>query len=558
MGAIRRFVDAALRPGGHGGGVLWSAVVAFLFASILYGWQTLARAAGAFFYADDYTFIQSTASWAELVFAPYNGHIGYTAGLFWVTLLEVAGAGSYVPFLALAVIFVIVSAAAVFALASRLLGPFVALTAGLWTLFLGPAFHNQLWDQASLALIVLPVLVALSVIGSRAGRGWQLLALAVVVVGAGTGGLAAGVLASFIALSLVLRRWIMAAGVAVVLVVFAVLGSSSLPEDTNLGASPLILFSRVPSYVLAALQGTVQAGLNIPPGMAGAVALVVVLGLVWALVLAVRDPQSLAATALIVCAAYLLFTWAAAGYVRGIVDEVAAPRYLGVTGPVLLLAILAASRVLLAAWGTSHNRDANHARRGERIIAASASIILAIAALSNLPTWRDARENATYLGAGNVAALSALHAGRSWIAPGFTPPGEGLTTVRQAAIEDAWQRRGAPDLMPAAILARDYPQQSAGRLVETALAAGWVTQQPIIAGRYSRPAGCAPELVLDARRATAVRVFGDGPVTASALGALPQAVPYSGTDGRILVRPLRGAGEVLLRREGGCLAPLGG
>ncbi len=522
----------------------------FAVAAVVAALETARRASTAFFYMDDFIGIQRDGGWLDYVFQPYGGHIVFTATLVWDGWLALFGTSSYLPYLWLAIGLTTLSAVAVLAVVTRLLGVAVGCLAGVWTLFLGPAFHNQLWDQASLSLIALVALLCIALLGLEGPlRGW--IALAAAVVGLGVGGLGVGVAVAFVALALIERRWVIASAAMLITGLVVLEARRSLVPTEGIEQSFITSLARIPLYVALALQEVLRASFSLPQNMAGAAAAVAVALIVLGAVAAYRSPSSVARRAFILTLTYLFTSWALTAMVRGLPAEpegAAAPRYLGVTGPALVIALLAALVLILGSSTRSRvGRPLFHRRR----VALAAGATFAVAAFANLGIWVQARANTAHLGATNMARLAAMHAGRSWIDPEFAPPGEGLVYVRQGSIEDAWARRGLPDLDARKVFLHGPSPAVQDAFLDTALEAGLLT---IRSGppRINRPCGASVN-VPAGRVVTIAYSRATQSANVSLPGASQHPVLLTAQAGIIMMKPLRGSHSLLITLRGGCL-----
>ncbi len=524
----------------------------FVIVAVAASWATLSRAGQAFFYSDDYIGIQRDAGWLDSVFVPYGGHVVYTAAFVWDGWLAMFGTSSYTPFLLLAIGLTTASASLMFVVVGRMLGPLTGVAAATWVLFLGPAFHNQLWDQASLSLIALCALLAVALIGLRTSPR-AVVALGIAVVGLGVGGLGVGVAIAFVSLALFERRWLLGTAMGMGTLLVGLASQRSLSPTPRGDESLVISLARIPMYLAQALQDVVGVSLALPAGIAGAVALIVgatvALG-AWAVF---RVPRGLVQRAFLLTTVYLTSTWALTAIVRGTSAEAegaAVPRYLGITGPALLVATLSALVLIarvgqptLTVWVSTH-------RTGLRV---GAGIVIVVAAVGNLPLWLQARANVSYLGATNLARLALMHAGSPWIDPAFTPPGEGLAYIRQGPIESAWIRRGVP-LLDIEALRRQGPQPGIDdAYLDTAIAAGAFSVTPRVAAPVHH-GRCRSVIRLPADHGGRILFFGAPSTVAVNIGiSTPRPLSVSTPSGLIHARPLLGAGTVVIRAASGCL-----
>jgi hypothetical protein len=525
-----------------------AALIGLLVAAcVIYATATWSRAAGAFFYMDDFVGIQDAGSGLQAAVRPYGGHVSYSAGLIWHSLLKVFGTASYEPFLAMAIILTLGVAVVVFVCVRAMTSDIIAVASATWVLFLGAAFHNQLWDQASLSQLAAISVIGIAVIGLRSKKSVAA-ALVLAAVGFGVGGLGIGVAFALLALALCARRFLLAAGVLLVIAGVGWVATRSMATDAGASGGFLRSAAAIPSYDFLALESTIAVGLNVPSGIAGALAIaVVILGAV-TVPIAVRRAETVADLTLIASVAYLIANWSLAAFVRGLPEEVAAPRYLGVTGPVLLVAIISMSVTLrhlvpvpawLAPW-----------RMNERWFVGVWTAVLLIAAWGSLPMWLDARTNTAYLGQLNLARLAAMNSGESWIARDFAPSGEGLTYVREVLIQDAWKRRGYPPLSPAEIA--KSPQRS-DAFLGTALEAGILTS---VSDNAERPPRCEGSVSFNAQSQRRFRYFGVSDAAVTLLASMPHPVQVEGETGVLTVNAMRGVGQGTLSSATGCFALL--
>lgn len=510
-----------------------------------YAAETMIRASGAFFYMDDFLGIQDAGSGLRAALRPYGGHVSYTSGLLWHSLLKVVGTTSYKPFLLMAVILTLCVAVAVFISVRKMTSDAVAVAASVWVLLLGAAFHNQLWDQASLSQIAAIAVIGIGYVGLRSTKA-VVITLAIAAIGIGVGGLGFGVALAFFALALTSRRWFLAVGCGLATAGVGLIAAGSITNSSGAGHGFLRSIAAIPSYDFLALETTIAVGLGIPTGAAGALAIVIVVAGAIAAPIAVRRATTAADLALIASGTYLITNWSLAAFVRGIPEEVAAPRYIGITGPLLLIATISISMILrelvpvptwLAPW-----------RMSNRWFIGTWTVVLLISSWAALPMWLDARTNAAYLGQQNLARLAAMNSGESWIAHDFVPTGEGLTYVREVLIQEAWKRRGYPPLAPTDVA--KSPQRS-DAFLETALEAGLVSS---VSSDVPRPAHCKPTIEFDLQLTRRIIYHGVLDATLTVLTSSPHPVQVTGDSGVITLNAMTGVNRGSISSTTGCFS----
>ena len=116
-------------------------------ALVLAGCLVIARVARhVIFSGDDWTFILDRRGWGSDVFLrPHGEHLSALPILAYKLLLAVFGAGSYAPFIALALLVHGVACLLLYVLARRRVGPWAALAPTAVLVLLGPAWHDLLW-----------------------------------------------------------------------------------------------------------------------------------------------------------------------------------------------------------------------------------------------------------------------------------------------------------------------------------------------------------------------------------------------------------------------------
>jgi len=521
-------------------------------AVVVGGALTLIESPRWFFYMDDFIGIQQEGNLLTFAVSPYGGHLSFSSASVWFAALATFGSDSYTPFLLLAIVATALNAVALYVAMGRVAGRWVGACGASWLMFLGPAFHNQLWAQASLSQLASVAVMLLALLNSQTRHGLVLMA-AVAVLGFGIGGLGVGVGVAFLVLLLMARRWTTAAlgllilAMGVIAAYLSARGGSAAPGS---GLTAHLL--NIPGYMLAAVQETLRVGLGATAEMAGALTVAGIAACAWGIRLALSRPSAVASRLLAASLSYLLTTWFLTGLIRGLPEEVAAPRYVGVTAPLVAVAIVSSLTLL----SESSPRSTEAASRGlPRAAMVAVSVTLIAAAAANGATWIQARKNSDYLGALNTARLTAIHAGSDWIAWDFAPQGEGLTYVRAGAIEAAWSRHGLPPLTPAAIKDSGYVTDAAAAFLTTAVEAGVVQFN---AASVPEPSACTSDLLVrgrDTQRVLFTLVAPDQQINLAVSGLPDVSVPLNAglAEGVAEVRPLKGFGPIRLQATDGCL-----
>ena len=508
---------------------------------------SLERTPFAFFYMDDFIGIQTKLNTFEFVTTPYGGHISYGV-VIWVMFLRFFGASRYYPFMVLALSLTVVNALFLGNVLRRISSHGVAAIAVLWLLFLGPAFHNQLWDQASLSQLASISIFGIAVL-NQAQKFYIFRCLLLAFIGFGVGGLGFGVAVALIMLLFLERHFLVSAFMTGAIFFLCLIANSSL---SGTGNNPISIknISTVPYYMVSALSGTIQAAANLPIGVAEILAVGVLVFSIPAVPIAYTKLSETAARAFFLSGFYLLVTWVLAALVRGDLVEVAAPRYVGVTAPLLLVYTVA----LLHLLNTSMARPPSgytrlfELQKFPKILV----VLIALASLSNLGTWLSSRENANYLGAINIAKLAAINAAEDWINPDFKPTGEGLNYVTASLINSAWRTRGVPDF--SGFLNIKYPFRELRNTVfiSTLLEAGLVSLVPS-SSTISKNV-CRDQLVLSSSDFNEIHFYDiDSEITIRNRFSEPLSISGSSGSGILRVEQVKDESKWILDTTSGCL-----
>jgi len=511
---------------------------------------TLDRTPFAFFYMDDFVGIQSKLDTFDFVTKPYGGHVAYCV-VVWYAMLSFFGADSYYPFMALALSITVVNAIFLGNLLKRISSQGLAAISVLWLLFLGPAFHNQLWDQASLSQLASISVFGIAVLDQKR-RFYIFSCLPLLFVGFGVGGLGIGVAIALITLLFLERHFVVSALMTAVVFFVLLVARSSLSATGN---NPLSVrnISTVPNYMISALSGTIRTAANLPAGIAEILAVGVLVFSIPVVPIAYSRLSETAARAFFLSGFYLLVTWGLAGLVRGDLTEVAAPRYVGVTAPVLLVYSVALLELLRTGKVNSpigYKRFFEVLKFPEVLVA-----LIALASLSNLGMWLISRENTNYLGSMNIAKLAAIYDAEAWISPEFQPGGEGLDYVRASSINSAWRSRGVPDF--SGYLERDSPFRSASnsQWITTLLEAGLVSYGPTsgVSEKFEENL-CREQLIISANVSTEIYFFHiKNEITVRNEFSEPVSIGDSSGTGVLNLEKVKGELKWIFETNAGCL-----
>lgn len=509
--------------------------------------ESVSQLPNAYFYMDDYLVIQSKKSLYQFVIEPYGGHVFYTSALIWRGTLRIFGADSYYPFLLIALAITALNAVFLGNVIRRLGSWSFALAAVFWTLYFGPAFHNQIWTLASLNELASVSISGLIVLNASK-KSYLPLCFFFAVIGFGVGGLGVGV--SLVCLMLLERRFLFSSLLIFLTAVAVMIARSSLATTGN---NPLTFqnFSKVPYYLVSALSGTIQGSLNIPPEIAAVGAVAVILASVAGLPRAKMRINELQNRALLLSGSYLITTWGLAGLVRNDLSEVAAPRYIGATAPMLFIYIFALCKLLLTDKSRSHGEVVfyNFAR-----ITRISTYVVVVATFSNLGIWVSSRENANYLGSVNLAKLGAIYDARTWINPDFATPGEGLTYVRASLINQGWDQWGKPDFLSRLNNDSSYRGLINSQWLSTLIEAGLVNVNPVNQAQ-SAATKCLSTLQVPTSKSVLIDFYGvSGVVKMKNTFSDLVEIPGSTGDGVIQILPIRPAADWTLQVDSGCIS----
>jgi len=511
--------------------------------------ESVSQLPNAYFYMDDYLVIQSKKSLYEFVIEPYGGHVFYTSALIWRGTLRIFGADSYYPFLLIALAITALNAVFLGNVIRRLGSWSFALAAVFWTLYFGPAFHNQIWTLASLNELA-SVSISGLILLNASKKSYLPLCFFFAVIGFGVGGLGVGVGVSLICLMLLERRFLFSSLLIFLTAVAVMIARSSLATTGN---NPLTFqnLSKVPYYLVSALSGTIQGSLNVPPEIAAVGAVGLILASVVGLPRVRMRINELQNRALLLSGSYLITTWGLAGLVRNDLSEVAAPRYIGATAPMLFIYVFALCKLLLTDKSRSHGELVfyNFTR-----ITRFSTYVVVVASFSNLGIWVSSRENANYLGSVNLAKLAAIYDARTWINPDFSTPGEGLTYVRASLINKGWDQWGKPDFLSRLNNDSNYRGLINSQWLSTLIEAGLVNVNPVNQ-EQSAGANCLSTLQVPTSKSALIDFYGVSGVV-KMKNTFSDLVDIPGTtgDGVIQILPIRPAADWTLQVDSGCIS----
>ncbi len=525
-------------------------MVVLLLGFFFFFSESFSQLPNAFFYMDDYLVIQSEKSLHRYVIEPYGGHVFYVSALVWRGTLRIFGADSYYPFLLISLVITAVNAVFLGDVLRRIGTRSIALVAVFWSLYFGPAFHNQLWTLASLNQLASISVLGLIVLNTSK-KSYLPLCFLFAVIGVGVGGLGVGVAVSLICLTLLEHRFLFSS-LLIVLTAFAVLVARSSLAAT--GNNPLALqsFSKIPYYLISALSGTIQASLNIPSDIAAVGTVAVILSSIAALLRVKLRVDELYCRAVLSSGSYLITTWGLAGLVRSDLSEVAAPRYIGATAPMLLIYVVALYKLLVADMDSS--REKLGFQKSSRVPRFFIVVIL-VATVSNLGIWVSSRENANYLGSVNLAKLAAIYYARAWINPDFQPSGEGLTYVRASLINNGWDQWGSPDFISRLNSDSKHRGLINSQWLSTLVEAGLVNVDPSKKPQIAAN-NCLSTLKVPTSKSVSVNFHGvDGNIKIKNNFSDPVDIPGTTGAGVIKTRSIQVETEWTFQVKSGCISP---
>jgi len=255
------------------------------------------------FLLDDWEFLLYRPGFnAHSILDPHGEHISVAPVLIYKGLLETAGMGSSLPYLAVSVAFFVCSAILLFVYLRRRVDPWLALLGATIVLFLGPAFDDLIWDfqmgfTGSLAFGLGALLLL-----ERDSRRTDLLACASLTVAVTFSSLCLPfIAAACVAIGLGTERVRRLYVVATPALLYAAwwIGWGHTADSAlslhNVAATPVYVLDAA-SATIASLFGLVQFGQGVPPGGLGfgRPLLLVVLALAaWRLARMGRVPRSL-------------------------------------------------------------------------------------------------------------------------------------------------------------------------------------------------------------------------------------------------------------------------
>jgi hypothetical protein len=305
-------------------------VAAFACLALLSAVWLLREGRGLTFFFDEWNFLFGRRDGLHGLFEPHNGHLSLVPVAIYKLMFATVGVEPYWAYRLLAVLFHVLCAGLVFALARRAAGSAVALASATVLLLLGAAWQVVLWPfEISYMASIAAGLGALLALEAGTRRG-DIVAGALVFVALASSGLgiavAAGVFVELVAHPARKRRvWAVIVPVAVYGLWYMIV----LPE----GEGRLSNLDEVPSYVADAAAGAVGAvaGLGLEWGR-------VLLGVCIALAI-VRWPRSRPLSPRLVgLVATALAYWGLLALARAHLSEPLASRYL-YFGAVLVLLV---------------------------------------------------------------------------------------------------------------------------------------------------------------------------------------------------------------------------
>lgn len=418
--------------------------ISFIVFMLFYTYETWKFGSSSYFYMDDYIGIQSTANPIIFAFTPYNGHISFSGGGSWLLFLEIVGTQSYKPFLIFSIFLTLLASFLFYIVLKKVSNSYLALATATLCLFSSGSFHNQLWDQASLAYLAISAIFGILLLGQNSKK-TMVMSITFVILGFGIGGLGFGVLAGWLTINAFQRKWIIffiSLGFAATMVLISVL---SLNKSTNQSTGITENIFGIPKYLFVAVRETFRIGFGLPISpFNNYVAIVFISLILFSLVIIFKKyKNSILQNSFLMSLAALSTTWFLAALVRGNLDEVAAPRYLGVTEPLLFLLCISSVIIIYKKY------SATIIQEKRKITASLTTFFLVtvsfISVFLQFPSWHQTRLNSSYLGSQNMGSLAAMWDSKEWIDPSFTPKNEGLNYVVQSKINNGWENHGIPN-----------------------------------------------------------------------------------------------------------------
>jgi hypothetical protein len=432
----------------------WIAALALVLAGcILVGFE----ARHLTFSADDWAFILERRGFSADVFLqPHNEHLSALPVLAYKGLLQLFGATSYAPFMALLLFVHAVACVLLYVLARRRVGPWAALVPAAVLVVLGPAWQDLLWAfQVGYVGSVAAGLGTVLCLERRDKRG-DVGAGALLVVSLLCSSIGLGMLV-LAAVLLVLDRprvWRRLWVVGVPLALYALWYAAYGVHDTS--SADVV---HVPAYVFQALSAALASVTGLAQADPSYGRLIAVAAIILLVVYLVRGgrPPALAWAALAAAVAL----WAATRLSFssfGAARDAAQSRYQYVGVTLVLLAVVSIA---------SGRRPTG--RRGALLGAAAVVVLVANIAMLDQRAG-DQRENSAY----TAAEAGAMQVARNVVAPSFTPVSYlnvgltghgGLLSVSAGPYFSAVDAFGSPADTPQAILRRPEEVREAADLI---------------------------------------------------------------------------------------------
>jgi hypothetical protein len=352
------------------------------------------------FFYDEWNFILSRRGESVGTYLdPHNGHLSLFPVVVYKLLFALVGLRHYTPYLVIEIALHLLSCYLLYVLASRRVGPWLALVPATLLLFMGSAYQDLLWPfQIGYLGSIAGGLAALLLVEHRTARSDRFACACLVWSIASSGIGIPFLLASAVALVFDRRDWrsLWIVGIPAVLFAIWYVGWGG-GEQASVSA-----IAAAPQYVANAAAGAAAgiAGLDTSWGPALLALLAVIVGLAW------QRREDRAPTPLLLAAgAGCLSFWILSAVVRSDNADPAASRYLYV-GAVFLFLIMAEARVgtkLSVPW----------------LIACAVLVLGAL--LSNLGQLRDASGGFTLDDTTVRAGLTAVEIAAPVEFPAFIP-----------------------------------------------------------------------------------------------------------------------------------------
>lgn len=407
---------------------------------------------GTTFYVDEWSLIFRYGWSPSNLLVSVYGHNGATGRTLWYAVMALFGIGDYLPYRILGFSFNLFTAAAIFHYARVRHSVLAGLCLATLSFGLGSSFHTILWPASSIGVISMGALPLCLLLFARNDLRSSVLAVCLLLVALGTGGMGLVVLgACFVELVLRKRgRQLLLLAVPVVLYAMWLL---RFGDSSSSGISVRVLLD-APAYVQDAFAFAAAGLLGFKPSLAATAATLYLtaLGLV-----CYQNRRQLDLRRMLSLGSAALAFWGLTAAFRGSLGEAGAPRYIAFGALPLGLLLVEATRGM-------------RVTRPKRV---AVVVLTAVSLVPNIAMLLIAETNFRYIGEIQRAQLSALELVRPTVDSGYLVPGEWARYVHAGDYFRAVDRFGSPALphdqlseaTPAARAAADEVLVGGGALV---------------------------------------------------------------------------------------------